>query len=112
MGADSRTISGTWVPCLLPATAGALGLAIYVAILAPTVVDLDSPELSAAALTLGVPHPTGYPLFMLLGHAWTQVFAVGDPAWRVNLLSALFGAGAVAVGFTWDGSPTHLGSAS
>ena len=47
--------------------------------------------------TLGIPHPTGYPLFCLLGHAWLTLFSPsGSPAFKINLLTAL--CGAVAVG--------------
>ncbi len=84
----------------LPVAAGTAALGVYAATLAPTVSILDSPELSAAAITLGVPHPTGYPLFMLLGHAWSQtigLLAGGDPAWRLNLLTAVTAAVAVGV---------------
>jgi hypothetical protein len=84
---------------LLPLAAGSAAFGVYVATLAPTISLLDSPELSAAAITLGVPHPTGYPLFIALGHLWASfvgAIAGGDPAWRLNLLTALFAAGAVA----------------
>ncbi len=84
----------------LPFTAGAVAFAVYLASLAPTIGYLDSPELSAAAITLGVPHPTGYPLFIALGHTWTLVSGAvldADPAWRLNLLNALFAS--LAIGF-------------
>ena len=41
----------------------AVSLAVYVKTLAPTVYGEDSGELIAAADTLGIPHPTGYPLW-------------------------------------------------
>jgi hypothetical protein len=70
-------------------------LLLYLATLAPTISwrndGGDSGELSAAAYLLGVPHPTGYPLFMLL----TRPFALlpgGEVALRLNLLDALLGA--------------------
>jgi len=81
----------------LPLGAGLCAFAVYVATLAPTIGYLDGPELSAAVLTLGVAHPTGYPLYTLLGHGFAQLVAVGDPAWRLNLLSALCGGLAVAL---------------
>ncbi|MCJ7750275.1 MAG: DUF2723 domain-containing protein, partial [Armatimonadetes bacterium] len=45
-------------------------LAVYHATLIPTVIDQDSGELVAAAHVLGIPHPTGYPLWALLGRAF------------------------------------------
>src|SRR5205814_26732 len=40
---------------------------------------------------------TGYPLYLLVGRLWISIFPFGDPAYRVNLLSAIFGALAVWV---------------
>ena len=53
-------------------------------------------DLVAAAYTLGIPHPTGYPTFVLLGKLFT-LLPYGGVAWRLHLLSALAGAGAVAL---------------
>lgn len=82
-------------PPLRAAVATSLGvLAIYLLTLAPTVTFWDAGELIAAARTLGIPHPPGTPLFVLIAHVWGMVFAIGDYAWRLNLLSALSGAAA------------------
>jgi hypothetical protein len=67
----------------------ACALAVYVATLAPTISYGDSPELTAAAWLLGVAHPTGYPLYMLLGHGFAKLIPFGSVAYRMNLLSAL-----------------------
>ncbi len=45
---------------------------------------------------LGVPHPTGYPLYMALGKAF-DLLPIGTPAYRATLLSAVAAAGAVGV---------------
>ena len=47
----------------------------------------DAGELTAAAGTLGVPHPTGFPLLVLLGHAF-QLLPLGPVPFRMALLSA------------------------
>ncbi|MBI5733935.1 MAG: DUF2723 domain-containing protein [Candidatus Kerfeldbacteria bacterium] len=47
----------------------------------------DAGELSAAALTWGVPHPSGYPTYTLLGNLWSLV--LGGNAWSINLLSVV-----------------------
>jgi hypothetical protein len=60
--------------------------------LAPTVTLWDAGEFITAAKVLGVPHPPGTPLFVLVGHVWAGVFAVGGYAWRLNLMSACFSA--------------------
>ena len=72
----------------------AVSLAVYVKTLAPTVYGEDSGELVAAADTLGIPHPTGYPLWCILAKVFMIVVYTGDSAWRANLFSALCGSAA------------------
>ncbi|KPJ60782.1 MAG: hypothetical protein AMJ46_04745 [Latescibacteria bacterium DG_63] len=48
----------------------------------------DSGDLLAAAFTLGIPHPTGYPLYVLLGRTFSLVMP-GSIAFRITLLSIL-----------------------
>ena len=82
-------------PPVRAAAATALGvLAVYLLTLAPTVTFWDAGELIAAARTLGIPHPPGTPLFVLIAHVWGVVFPFGDYAWRLNLFSAVCGAAA------------------
>jgi len=57
--------------------------------LCPTVEFIDSGELALACKNLGVAHPTGYPLYTLLGRL-ASIFPLGDLIFRVNLLSLLF----------------------
>ncbi len=56
----------------------------------------DAGHLTAAAAGLGVPHPTGYPLWVLAAHA-LSTFPLGTIPFRVALLSALSVAGATAL---------------
>jgi hypothetical protein len=67
-------------------------LAGYGLTLAPTVTFWDAGEFIAAARTLGVPHPPGTPLFVMIAHVWGLLVPVGEYAARTNLLSALFSA--------------------
>lgn len=69
------------------ATAG-VALAVYLRCLPPTVTGEDAGELIVAALTLGVPHPPGYPTWTLLAHVFTWL-PMGTVAWRVALFSAV-----------------------
>jgi hypothetical protein len=64
-------------------------LVLYVATLTPSVAGGDSGELTAAALTGGIPHPSGYPLFALLARVFAALPLGHTPIWRVNLLSAV-----------------------
>lgn len=54
------------------AVAALLGLA-YLATLPPGLTAGDGPELAAAAWCFGVPHPTGYPLYMMLLGTWGRL---------------------------------------
>lgn len=72
---------------------------LYLRTLAPTVYNLDSAELTTAAYTGGLIRATGYPLYLLLGRLWSHVVLVGDVGYRMNLLSAVFGALTIALVF-------------
>ena len=74
-------------------------LAVYVLTLAPTVTFWDAGEFIAAARTLGIPHPPGTPLFVMIAHAWGMLVPIGEFAYRTNLLSALFSASAAGLFF-------------
>ncbi len=62
---------------------------VYLKTLCPTVYVGDSGELIAAAYTLGIAHPPGYPLYCLLGKLFTFL-PFGSIAYRINLMSAFF----------------------
>jgi len=68
----------------------ALGaLIIYIATLAPTTQFWDTSEYIAAAYVLGIPHPPGNPLFVLIAHTWGLVPWVAHYAERINLLAGV-----------------------
>ncbi|MBI5191343.1 MAG: DUF2723 domain-containing protein [Nitrospirae bacterium] len=69
-----------------------LGFAVYLVTLAPTITFWDSGELVMGAVSLGNPHPPAYPIFCMLGKV-SSLLPFGSLAYRVNLLSAVFGAG-------------------
>lgn len=80
-------------------TAG-LGLAaaaLYSATLYPTITGGDAAELIAATATGGVPHPPGYPLYVLVTAPFTWLPLVPSVAARANLASALCAAAAAAL---------------
>ena len=61
----------------------------------PNVGLLDSGEFLTAAVHVGVPHPTGYPLWTIFSHLFT-LFPIGNGAWEVNLFSGF--CTAIAIG--------------
>jgi len=60
----------------------------------------DGGDFLAAVYTLGVPHPSGYPTYVLLGQLFARL-PWGDPAYRLNLMSAV--AMSLAVGLLAGG---------
>jgi hypothetical protein len=71
-------------------------LGLYVATLLPGVGAGDTAEFQRVLPTLGVAHPTGYPLYTILGWLWSWL-PLGTPAWRISLFSAASAALAVGV---------------
>ncbi len=53
-----------------------------------TVVDIDSGELVAAVHVQGIPHPTGYPLWLMLGRLFDWLPLGHSSAYRVGMMSA------------------------
>ncbi|MGD9030052.1 MAG: DUF2723 domain-containing protein, partial [Anaerolineae bacterium] len=82
-----------WVLCLV---LGLVTLALYLRTLLPSIGEADTLEFQVVAAKLGVAHPTGYPLYILLSKLLTWL-PLRDVAWRVNLGSALFASAAVVV---------------
>ncbi len=83
---------------IVAALVWAAALALYTATSAPSIVELfdDSLEFQLVGPTFGIAHPTGYPLYTLLGGLWSRLLLpFGNWAWRMNMLSALCAAAAV-----------------
>src|SRR5262245_4627202 len=60
----------------------------------PTLLSGDCAELTVLSYFAGLPHATGYPLYIWIGHLVTRVLPIGDVAFRLNLFSAIAAAGA------------------
>ncbi len=94
----SGRLRGGWVAVVVSITA----FLVYLATLAPGLTNAnfgtDGGDLIAAARTLGVPHPSGYPTYTLLAWLFTQL-PIGVIAYRVNLLSAVCAAVAIGLFF-------------
>ncbi|HEX9386496.1 MAG TPA: DUF2723 domain-containing protein, partial [Anaerolineales bacterium] len=74
---------------------GIAALALYIRTLAPSLLWGDSAEFQTLSYTLGMTHPSGYMTQIMFGKLFTYI-PVGNIAYRVNLMSAFFGALAVA----------------
>ncbi len=102
LGLRRDAVPGTCVrlqPALALLVALTLPAVLYLLTLAPTVQGGDSAELATAAATLGIPHPPGYPLYVLLGRLWTFLLPAEDAGLEMNALSAAFALIAVGMLF-------------
>jgi len=83
MSIVERSAFKPWIGAVAVATAAGI---LYFLTAARDIVVGDSPELITAAVTLGVAHAPGYPLFTMLGHLFS-LLPFGSIPFRVNLLS-------------------------
>jgi hypothetical protein len=72
---------------------------VYLATVSRTVSFWDCGEFIACSHILGIPHPPGAPLYILLGRLFAMLPISGDIGHRVNLLSSFSSAAAATLGF-------------
>jgi hypothetical protein len=82
-------------------------LLVYIATLAPSVTFWDAGEFIAAARVLGIPHPPGTPLFVVMLNAWARAFSFLPFAQATNLFSAVCTAAALALAAWWIARATN-----
>jgi hypothetical protein len=92
-----RTLRGLGSARFAALGAFGFGLLLYVPTLLPGVAFGDWAEMQTAPYLLEVPHPTGFPLYVLLGRIWLTVEPFGSVAWRMNLFAAVVVSAAAAV---------------
>jgi tetratricopeptide (TPR) repeat protein len=73
---------------------------LYMFTLAPSVIQIDSGELAAVQATLGIAHPTGYPLFTVLGYLFSLLPLPFTKIFQLNILAAIYCSAAIGV-FTY-----------
>ncbi len=73
---------------------------IYLFTLAPSVIQIDSGELAAVQAIPGIAHPTGYPLFTMLGYLFSLIPLPFTKIFQLNILAAIYCSSAVGV-FTY-----------
>jgi hypothetical protein len=64
-------------------------LGLYLLTLAPSTAMWDTSEYIAAAYTLGIPHPPGNPLFVIIGRVFSILPIASSVAVRINILAAI-----------------------
>jgi len=72
---------------------------IYYVTLAPTTAFWDTSEYISAARVLGIPHPPGNPLFVILAHTFGLLPLAASYAERINLFAAVTSAAAAGLWF-------------
>ncbi len=97
--ASPSTATDDEPPYLIAAVVGLIVFGLYVLTLAPTTAMWDTSEYIAAAKTLGIPHPPGNPVFVLVAHAFAALPIPVGYAARVNLLAATTSAMSAALWF-------------
>ena len=66
-----------------------VALAMYLRTMLPATGFWDTGEAQTVPYTLSIFHPTGFPLYTLLGWTWTHLLPFGEVAWRMNVLSGV-----------------------
>lgn len=101
MSSSSEPVAHHQPPYLLAAIAGLVVFALYAITLAPTTAFWDTSEYIATAHGLGIPHPPGNPLFVLMARAWELLLTPTglSVAIRINLFSAVMSAGSAVFWF-------------
>ena len=78
----------------------AIAFVMYLRTLAPSVDFIDAGELATVCTTFGIAHPTGYPLFTLVGGIFAHLPMGSTVIYRLNIMAAFFtalGAGGVVL---------------
>ncbi len=73
-----------------PYLTGFFVFVIYLTTIAPSAIQIDSGELAAVQALPGIAHPTGYPLFTMLGWLFLQIPLPFSDIFMSNLLASLW----------------------
>jgi len=79
--------------------AATVSFIIYYITKAPTTSFWDCGEFIASSYIMGVPHPPGYPMFMIIGRFFTLLPLSSEIAVRVNMISVIGATAAVFAAF-------------
>jgi hypothetical protein len=98
----NRTASGRIIALVrnentIAVVLAATAFCMYLTTMCRSVGFTDTGELAAVVCTLGIAHPTGYPLFTLLGRTFIMLPLPFEEIIRLNLFSALLTAAAVGL---------------
>lgn len=72
-----------------PIISSVITLVVYILTMSKGVMPIDAGELAATQYSLGISHPSGYPLFNMIGFVWSKI-PIGSVIFRLNLLCAIW----------------------
>jgi hypothetical protein len=67
----------------------AIPAAAYIASASVEPGSWDTAELQGVPYILGIAHPTGFPLYTLVGYVWSHIVVIGSVAFRMNAMSGV-----------------------
>lgn len=76
---------------------GLTAFIVYLFTLAPSVIQIDTGELAAVQATLGIAHPTGYPLYTIIGFLFSKIPLPFSAIYQLNMLAAVYCAATVSI---------------
>jgi hypothetical protein len=63
---------------------------LYLTTIAPTILQIDAGELTSVQALAGIAHPTGYPLFTMIGYLFSKIPLPFSTAFQLNILAAIW----------------------
>src|SRR5215208_4762684 len=96
---DDRSLAENRAPWLAAGLAAASVFLLYLATLSPSTAMWDTSEYIAATKVLGLPHPPGNPLFVILAHTFGLLPLAAAYAVRINLFAAVTSAASAGLWF-------------
>lgn len=72
-----------------PVISSIITMVVYIITMSRGVMPIDAGELAASQYYLGISHPSGYPLFNIIGFIWSKI-PIGSVIFRLNLLCAIW----------------------
>ncbi|HET6512579.1 MAG TPA: DUF2723 domain-containing protein, partial [Candidatus Kapabacteria bacterium] len=77
-------------PGIAALAAFVISFIVYLLTMDPGLGYIDSGELATACSRLGIAHPTGYPLFTLIGWVFSNLPIPASVILKLNVMTALF----------------------
>lgn len=97
VAANLRAQLAEWRVAITASIVFVAAMLIYLRTMSPGLEFMDTGEFQTVTYVLGIAHPTGYPLYTIVGKLFGTLLPVHSWAFRMNLMSALSAAIAAAM---------------